>query len=423
MVSVELMKCMAQSESRRGEIGRESPPISEWRKAVATSGLAFCLYFLQLNRASGDNHADFRYETYNEEKGRIGVESETGLFEVAIAPWLSLKGEVVYDAISGATPTGAPPPSKINFAVPQTGPLSDQVPVAMMRDYRTAGSFDAGFSFGPHHITPQFSYSEEHDYVSYGAALNYALDLNQKNTTLNFGWSHDWDRVLPYVGTFIDQAQGKDSDQVLAGINQLLGKNTTLTLDITYGDVRGYLSDPYRGVVFADYPQVDANNISLFGEKRPRQRHSYTGYASLTHFVTLAQGSAELNYRFYYDTYGIAAHTVEAAWHQKLGNRVTLSPVFRYYRQSAANFYATQFAGDPSDPSNPTPVPNYYSSDYRLSEMETFSIGISLTAKLGDRFTIDVAYQRYNMQGLDGVTSQSAYPKANIVTLGARLWF
>jgi hypothetical protein len=30
---------------------------------------------------------------------------------------------------------------------------------------------------------------------------------------------------------------------------------------------------------------------------------------------------------------------------------------------------------------------------------------------------------RYIMQGLDGATSQSAYPDANVVSIGARVWF
>jgi hypothetical protein len=410
----------ASAGPARGAAGASGGP--DGRQAAAAFGLAVLLYFSQLNRATGEDHADFRYETYNEGNGRIGVETETGLFEFAATPWLSLKGEVVYDAISGATPTGAPPPSKLNFAVP-TGPLSDSVPTAFMRDYRTAGSLDAGFSFGPDHITPQFSYSEEHDYISYGGAVNYSLDLNQKNTALNLGWSHDSDTVLPYPGTYIFQAQGKESDQFLAGVNQLLDSKTTLTVNFTFSDAHGYLSDPYRGVVFDDYPQYDPANISLFAENRPRHRQSYTGYASLTRFVTPLRGSAELSYRFYDDTYGIRAHTVEAAWHQKLGPRVTLSPLFRYYCQTAANFYGTQFAGDPTDPSDPAPIPSYYSADFRLSEMETFTYGLSLTAKITDWLSLDLGYKRYAMYGLDGVTSPGAYPKANIITLGARAWF
>ncbi len=253
--------------------------------------------------------------------------------------------------------------------------------------------------------------------------MNYSLDLNGKNTTLNLGWSHDADSILANAATYIYQTQHKDTDDFLIGINQLLSPRTVLTANFTFRDARGYLSDPYRGVMFDAYPQFDPNNASLFGESRPNQRQSYIGYVSLTQFITPLRGSAEGSYRFYHDTFGINAHTVELAWHQKLGRRVLLSPEFRYYRQSAAFFYAPHFAGDPTDPTNPTPIPAFYSADYRLSRLETFTYGVTASARISERFSIDASYHRYEMQGLDGVTSPSAYPQANVLTIGGRVWF
>ena len=55
--------------------------------------------------------------------------------------------------------------------------------------------------------------------------------------------------------------------------------------------------------------------------------------------------------------------------------------------------------------------------------METFTYGVELTAKVGERISFDLGYKRYDMFSLDHATSYSAYPKANIVTVGARLWF
>ena len=67
--------------------------------------------------------------------------------------------------------------------------------------------------------------------------------------------------------------------------------------------------------------------------------------------------------------------------------------------------------------------PSFYSSDYRLSQMETVATGVSLTWRVQKHLSLDVSYLRYVMQGLDGVTSQSAYPAANLVSFGARIWF
>lgn len=375
---------------------------------------------------SADDHADYRYGYYQEEGGRITVNTQSALFEQALTPWLALKGQMTFDAISGATPTGAPPPSQVPFfallGIPANS-LPNTVPTLHMRDQRWAGSMDAEMAFGRSRITPEFSYSSEHDYISRGAALNYSLDANSKNTSLNLGWSHDWDRILPNGATYISQTQGKDTDSVLIGVNQLLGPETVLTASLTFRNSSGYQADPYRGVLFDAYPQFDPTSIILFPESRPGHRETFLGYGSLTRFVTPLNGSVEATARLSHDSFDINAYTLGLAWRQKIGRRVMLSPEFRYYRQTAASFYATHFGGDPTDPTNPAPIPTYYSSDYRLSRMETFTFGATLSVRAADWLTLDASYQRYQMRGLDGVTSQSAYPQANIVTAGVRVWW
>jgi hypothetical protein len=393
------------------------------RRRAAVLALAVSLYVLQLHRALGEDHIDYRYENYREEGDRIGVDTHSLLFEQRITPWLSIRGHGVYDAISGATPTGAPPAADIKTPFPYPGPLSTTVPLTFMHDRRWGGVFEPILSFGPHHITPQFAYSTESDYISYGGALNYSLDLNEKNTILNLGWSHNWDTILPGNSPYIFSNQQKDTDDILVGVNQLLGPKTVLTANFTFRNSHGYLNDPYRGVLFDDAFQADLNNPILYPEHRPDFRQSYIGFVSLLQYVTPLHGAIEASYRPYYDSFGVVSHTLDLSWHQKIGQRLLISPLFRYYYQTAADFYATQFPGDPLNPLDPTPVPQYYSADYRLSKMETFTYGVELSGRITDWLTLDVAYKRYDMRGLDGVTSQSAYPKANIVTVGARIWF
>ena len=90
--------------------------------------------------------------------------------------------------------------------------------------------------------------------------------------------------------------------------------------------------------------------------------------------------------------------------------------MIRYYRQGAADFYATRYA----DAGN---RPDFYSADYRLSEMETVTAGVSVHVRATKNVGFDAGYRRYMMRGLDHETSQSAYPSANIFTVGVRAWF
>ena len=53
--------------------------------------------------------------------------------------------------------------------------------------------------------------------------------------------------------------------------------------------------------------------------------------------------------------------------------------------------------------------------------MQTFTYGLKLVWDATDALQFDVAFERYDMRGTDRVTPQSAYCRANIITLGGRL--
>jgi hypothetical protein len=395
-----------------------------FRRQAATLTLAVSLQLLQITRVRAENEVGYRYESYKEDAGRISIETHAALFSVKPAPWLDLKGQVVYDAISGATPTGAPPLSQINVLNVFTGQplkgLSKKVPVVAIDDTRYAGGLEATLSFGRHHFTPGMAYSEESDYISYGPSLNYSIDLNEKNTTLSAGWAHNADQVL-----HADEWKPKDADDFFVGVNQLLGPTTVLTANFTYGRAHGYLDDPYKGVffdgstIFKDPTDPSPLIPPTSYESRPRHREKYIGYASLTQFITPLNASIEGSYRLFDDSYGVVSHTVGLTWFQKIGKHVVVSPLFRYTHQGEADFYVTRLPGTENSPT----TPRYYSSDYRLSNLETFTYGVTATARITEWFSLDAGYKRYEMFGLDGVTSKSAYPKAHIFSIGARLWF
>lgn len=367
--------------------------------------LVTVLRLLTPSRAGAEDHADLKYERYLEDDNRIEVGTFSVLAEKSLTASLSARGEFVHDVISGATPTGGPPL-----------PGSDQVPLARMDDTRYAGSLELSQRWGRHTLRPQVAYSTESDYESLGLALNYSLDLNEKNTTLTAGFAHNFDRVLP-GNSWLTETEDKDTSDFLLGITQLLGPTTILTANLTVGFSDGYLSDPYKGVRFEWYPFYE----TLFPEKRPDERDRQVGYLSLTHGFRAIDGSLEASYRIYHDTFGIWSHTAGFGWFQKVGKHLVLNPFVRYYTQSEADFYGISFPGDPS--LSQDGVPEFYSSDYRLSSMNTWTAGLKAVVNLGEHVVLDAAYKRYVMEGNDDITSASAYPSANILTGGISVWF
>ena len=373
----------------------------------------------------------------------MAVNTEALRIHKTFFPWLDVTASGVYDGVSGATPTGAPainqltmhrpgtntpiPPSTItgfsrtldavSGASPSSAGVSrDSIPLALSHDIRRGGDLDVGLTFGASRFTPAFSYSQENDYVSWAGSLNYSVELNDKNTVLGAGWSHAYDRVLPVRYAYITDRKIKNTDDFLLGVTQIVGPQTLVSANATLSHAEGYLNDPYRSVVFDASPLNAQNQVLLQGENRPGTRDSQSLFFSATQAVGQWNGSVEASYRFYHDSFGIIANTLGLQWFQKIGRAAVISPSVRYYRQDAADFYGIQFPGDPTF--DPSQTPRNYSSDYRLSAFETYTLGIEATMRFAERLDFRLGYQRYWMHGLDHHTRQSAYPSANIFTIG-----
>ncbi len=378
-----------------------------------------CVPIVAALQARGEDRVSYGHETYVEDDGRMRVDTESALFRKTLSPWFDLSGGAIYDSISGATPIGAPPLNNIKLftagiglpvpnksikgftrnvdamsgASPASGAKSgsrNDVPTAESRDYRTSLNLAGDFTFGPNRISPSLNYSHEKDYVLYAGALNYAIDLNEKNTTVNAGWSHSSDVVRANEFTFLQSNADKNSDDFVMGVTQLLSPKTILNISGTIGYAHGYLNDPYRAVVFQETALTEDGLLKLYGEKRPGTRNTQAIRIDITQAVDRLNGSVEASYRYYHDSFDNQAHTVEIAWFQKLGRFVIVSPSFRYYFQEGANFYATQFAGDPV--AAPAKVPEYYSSDYRISHFDSYTIGIDATWKVHQNIDLRAGY-------------------------------
>jgi hypothetical protein len=389
--------------SERTTHGRSTRPLP-------VAALCAVLHLAALTRTRGEDRIDYRYEDYSEDRGRIQIQTHGVYFDKTLKPWLSVRGNYINDAISGATPIGAPPL-----------PGQSKVPTVEIEDERRAGFLEAAFRAGRHTFTPQVAYSEESDYKSVGVSLSHAMDFNDKNTTFTWGLSHAADEVIPNLGTAITRSEDKNSTDFLLGLTQLLGPKTVLTLNATVGYSEGYLSDPYKRVLFEDFPYTPGEEYTVWAEKRPSHKFRHVGYVALQHYFDKLHGAAEMSYRFHHDDFGVVAHTMGAQWNQKIGKMFIVSPLFRYHRQSEADFYDVSFPGDPSVPGSK--LPDNYSSDYRLSALESFTYGVTISARVHEHLSLEFAYKRYEMFGTDSRTSKDQYPSANVFTGGITVWW
>jgi hypothetical protein len=375
---------------------------------LRAAALSLLLIWLAPRAARGEESVRYKYQDYREAGGRVTVEVHSAAIEKDFGTAMHLKVEGVIDAIAGATPNGQPAPAG-----------STQVPLSKLTDKRKA--WNAAFSrqFERINVALGVANSRESDYISNGWSLNTLTDFNQKNTTLLAGVAGTEDDVKVFFQAPRARKRGND---VILGVTQLLDKNTSLTANLTWGRQTGYLADPYK-LVEKNTEIIQGVFLPLtFPENRPGERDKALALAGLNRAFPEARGALDASYRFYRDTYGLRAHTLDLAWFQHAGSRVILRPGLRFYQQNAADFYRYRLDGTAITPTAgaPRPAGPFYSSDWRLSAMRTWNYGLKLIVNATDALQLDAAFERYEMRGRDGVTPQSAYCRANILTLGVK---
>jgi len=199
--------------------------------------------------------------------------------------------------------------------------------------------------------------------------------------------------------------------------------NTVVALNFTYSDFNGYLSDPYK-IIQRETEILPGISLPLtFPENRPDGRDRRIWFFNAKRFFDQIGGSLDFDYRHFSDTWGLESNTFDFEWYQKIGENLILRPKYRYYSQNAADFYTLDLTGTPIDPRQSTPgLPPHYSADYRLGKFDTHTYGLKAIYNFGEKYSVDASYERYEMEGKDE-TPQSAFPDADILTLGVTLWF
>ena len=383
---------------------------------------AFVTLLLPSLHAQGEilpQQYDFRYQLYQEDDDRIRVESYYLRGQIELNAATSLRFQWLNDAISGASPTGAMPGG-------------DQPFVSDLEDVRTGILAAISQQFGDHRVELEISHSKENDYLSRGIALSDTLELNQKNTTITYGANYLDDIVtIPVLGE-----RDKHSYDLFSGISQIIDKNTVVSANLTLGYSDGYLNDPYKSVQRTDMTQVpdgaggmiDIPVVNLYRENRPDSRFRQVLQLEGKHYFAAADGVLDAVVRISHDDYGVLSETLQLEWRQNVRDRLQIVPFFRYFHQSAANFFTQTL--DNVAVSTPSADPNgngpNYSADYRLSSFDALSGGVRLRYQFNETITASAAYERYVMSGSGSSSSHApdqAYPHADLWTVGLSATF
>ncbi len=277
--------------------------------------------------------------------------------------------------------------------------------------------------------TAKLSTSTEHDYSSFGFGGSYTHLFNEKNTELTLSgnvYLDQWSKIYPYelrpyasdgdsrysslYGRYtitgntdynpkFTGLSGKSRNSYSAGLvlTQILSKRLQGAFLADWVLQKGLLSTPFQRVYFADYGDSYIENFHLADdvEHLPDSRMKIAAGARLNYYIN-EHFVLRSFYRYYTDDWGIKSHTASLEVPIKLGSKFTLYPSYRYYTQTAADY----FAGYNQHLSNE----QYYTSDYDLSKYNAnqYGLGILYTDILEEKHiwklkikNVDLKYHYY----------------------------
>jgi hypothetical protein len=261
------------------------------------------------------------------------------------------------------------------------------------------------------------SISTEYDYFSKGGFVSYTKSSEDNNRELSLKFNvflDTWTVIYPSELRSYNTPQGQVNDPNAHGQKprntyngsvtflQVVNKRLEMAFltDVAYQS--GQLGTLYQRVYFID----GTHKV----ENLPESRFKLPVGLRANYFLGdkfVLRGF----YRFYTDDWGINAHTFELEVPYKISPFLSVSPFYRFFTQTAADYFAPFSEHLPSD--------EFYTSDYDLSEFNSNFGGVNLRFNsvngiLGIQKlnTLELRYGHYN---------RSNGLQANIVTLAATI--
>jgi hypothetical protein len=335
--------------------------------------------------AAGGPQVDYRYSNYREGdlpadriSGSDGrrYEIDTHQFRLTqpLGDETELSADLTYETMSGASPW---------YVIPGSGGRPVQVMSgASIRDKRADLLLGATRRRGRASSSLSAGYSTEDDYRAVNVAVQGEFTLEDTVTTLSGGLGYSDDTLEPTQGATAVSVTRADrsATTVFAGYARVLDAATVVQSSLSYTLHDGFLSDPYKQayVVSAGATVPDA---------RPDRRGQIAWLTRLRRFFKGAGAALHADYRYYHDDWDIDAHTVDVAWHQRIGRSAAIVPGVRYYSQSQSYFYDPYYSQPRAD--------GLASSDYRLSPYGALSANLTLAVDVAG-WGASLRYERYD---------------------------
>ena len=354
-----------------------------------------------------EDRADLLYHRY--EGGGVTVDGPSVLVRKKLGESVSVSANYYVDMVSSASVD----------VVTTASPYKDK---------RVQKSVSADYLHGKSMYTAGYVSSKESDYTSDTGFFNVSQDLFGDLTTVTVGYSQGWDQVGKRGDTTFNKRLDRRNFRL--GLTQIVTRNMLVGLNFETTTEEGYLQNPYRSIRYL----APGNTYGFGPETYPRTRTGSAGSLRAKYYLPW-RASADAQYRYYADTWGVSAHTLELEYTQPVWGKWELGGRYRYYRQSAADFYSDLFPN--------ANFQNFMARDRLFSSYQTHTLGatVSYEFKLGfvswiKRGTANFSYDRMmtkhsDFRDLQGYPPGSVTPgteplysaSANVYQLFVSFWY
>lgn len=256
------------------------------------------------------------------------------------------------------------------------------------------------------------SFSGEFDYTSIGANLLFSKKTGNRNGEFTAKAQAYLDRVKLIYPVELRTGGGREGENDYASTSrnsfsgslsysQIINERLQLMFiaDLVYQT--GYLGLPFHRVYFTD------NSVHV--EKLPDTRMKIPLGFRANYFLG-DKVVLRSFYRYYNDDWGLNAHTVELETSVKVSPFLSITPFYRFYRQTAVDYFKPYKIH--------TAANQYYTSNYDLSDFSSnfFGAGFRIMPPKGV-----FGVQRLNMLELRYGHYQKSYSmNANIISLNLK---
>jgi len=235
----------------------------------------------------------------------------------------------------------------------------------------------------------------------------------------NKNWTPNFTRI---------QNKARHSYSASLNFSQIISKRAQFSITMDIVQQQGWLANPMQRVYFKDkanYYVGNKDNIPNYTsktntdvfqladdiERLPDTRFKIPLGARFNYYINEIF-VLRTYYRFYTDNWGVTSNTAYIELPIKFMSKFTLYPSFRYYNQTAADY----FAGFETHQS----TQEFYTSDYDLSEFSTTQYGIGLNYT--DVFT-KAHIWNFGLKSLDfkyNMYERNTGLKANLFSFGCK---